>query len=314
MHPQKLPDHETQIYLNNSMFQENEDFDYVRAYYHDKVLVFPINMHKHNFYEINIIYQGTGYHYIKEQCFEAKEGSVFIIPPNVKHGYYTDNEENFIIFHILIHPLFMEKYKRELNSMPGFSILFEIEPKLRSKNSNEFFLTLYKNQIDYLKPLFNKLVSSKIFDSFNEIERIERIGCLLSIISILTKYLTEKNQLIMEKALETNTIDSTFIIKTMEYINNNYSEKITIDKLAKMANMSRTTYIRHFEKLNDKSVNKYLTKIRIKAACDMLKSTNLSITEISNRCGFFDSSHFSKAFKSMKKILPLAYREKERNE
>ena len=108
MHPKTLPSHETKIYLNTLMFQENEEFDYVRCYYHDFTRSFPIYMHQHNFYEINIVSRGTGYHYIKEQCYDAKEGSVFVIPPDVTHGYYTEDEKNFAILHILIHPLFFD--------------------------------------------------------------------------------------------------------------------------------------------------------------------------------------------------------------
>lgn len=313
MHPKTLPNHETEIYLNTIMFQDNDEFDYIRSYYHDSKRAFPIYMHRHNFYEINIIYKGFGYHYIKDQCYEAKEGCVFIIPPDIIHGYYTEKEDEFVIFHILIHPLFMERYKKELNSMRGFSILFEIEPKLREKNKNEFFLTLSEAQMKDLQPLFDKLVGiDDPFYHFSETEKIDRIGALLSTISHLTNYLVTKNQMIMENAKKANVIDSTFIIKTMDYLNSNYAEKITIDKLADMANMSRASYIRHFEALNGKTLNQYLTKIRIKAACNLLKSTNLSITEISLQCGFFDSSHFSKIFKKMKNVSPLQYRENER--
>lgn len=311
MHPKTLPSHETKIYLNSAIFKDNEEFDYVRSYYHNKAMGFPIYMHRHNFYEINIIYKGSGYHYIKGQCYEAKEGSVFIIPPDIIHGYYTENEDTFIILHILIHPLFMERYKKELNSMRGFSILFEIEPKLREKNKNEFFLTLLPSQINDIQFLIDKLVCDN--ESFNETEKIDRIGALLSIISYLTDSLVKKNQMIMDNAIKANVLDSTFIIKTMDYINSNYYEKITIDKLASMANMSRASYIRHFEALNGKTLNQYLTKIRIKNASDLLLNTNLTITEISMRCGFFDSSHFSKIFKKYKGKLPLQYRDENKD-
>ncbi len=310
MHPKTLPSHETKVYLNTTMFQDNEEFDYVRSYYHDSTRAFPIYMHRHNFYEINIISRGSGYHYIKGQCYEAKVGSVFIIPPDIIHGYYTDDEQNFAILHILIHPLFMERYKKELNSMRGFSILFEIEPKLREKNKNEFFLTLSELQRNEIQPLIDRIVCDKNY--FSETEKINRIGLLLSIISYLTDCLVKQNQMIMENAIKANILDSTFIIKTMDYLNSNYYEKITIDKLAAMANMSRASYIRHFETLNGKTMNQYLTKIRVKAACDLLINTDLTITEISIRCGFFDSSHFSKIFKKYKNKLPLQFREEER--
>ena len=60
MHPKTLPSHETKIYLNSAIFKDNEEFDYVRSYYHNKTMGFPIYMHRHNFYEINTHYEEAG--------------------------------------------------------------------------------------------------------------------------------------------------------------------------------------------------------------------------------------------------------------
>lgn len=57
-----------------------------RAYFHKKD-DFPINMHAHSFYEINIVVSGYGRHYIEGTNCRAEAGNVFAIPPKVRHGY-----------------------------------------------------------------------------------------------------------------------------------------------------------------------------------------------------------------------------------
>jgi len=304
MHPQKLNIHQTPLYLDTNVFENSDELNIVGSQMHTKKDVFPIDMHKHNFYEINIIYKGSGYHYIEDKCFEAKTGSVFVIPPGLFHGYYTENNDSFMVYNIFIKSSFIEKYKKELNSISGYSMLFEIEPYIRKETETEFYLTLSPRQLDEMNPFFLELLDNK----FDNKKYISSIGLVITIISKLSLYLIDNHNTIMNKAISLKTIDPAFILKTMYYMNSNYYEKISIDFLASMANMSRSTYIRHFEEITKKTPNEYLTDVRIKEACTLLKETSKSITDISNECGFFDPSHFSKTFFKLKNITPLKYR------
>ena len=183
--------------------------------------------------------------------------------------------------------------------------LFEIEPNLRKEVSKQFFLSLTVDEMNELEPIFLSLVSTN-----NDIpnNKVIRISYALYLISKLSAFIGKSHEKIMSDVKNNRNALSTFIIKTMDYMNENYMEKITIDDLSKMANMSRATYLRHFESLNKKTPNEYLTEIRIREACKLLKETNYSIYLISEKCGFFDPSHFSKTFKKYKNVKPLTYR------
>ena len=105
-----------------------------------------------------------------------------------------------------------------------------------------------------------------------------------------------------------NGLYSSCIVRSMEYIQKNYYEKLTVEQLAKAANMSRSSYLRHFNNTCKCSPQEYLTKIRISKAAELLKDPSRSITSIAQDCGFFDCSHFIRLFKKVNGVTPSAYR------
>ena len=306
MRPDSLTQHKQLYYAASIMFGSDKNRD-VYSFIHDKDDGFPIGMHTHDFYEINIIYKGSGYHYIEKQCFDAYYGDVFVIPPGVVHGYYTEDINSFQIINILIKTSFISKFKTEFSKIPGYSILFEIEPSLRTDINSKFFLHLTNKQLESLNDKLLELLDKKERTIADD---IYQKGLIISIISKLSQYLQENYETIMSNSKKTNSTESTFILKTIEYMNSNYGQKITVEKLASIASMSRSTYIRKFEAIIKKSPIDYLIYIRLKQACELLEKSNKSITEISLDCGFFDNSHFSKIFKSYYSISPYQYRER----
>ena len=302
-HPQNLIDHLTKTFTYDMFFSSKDEFSMISCYYHTWEMQFPIGMHSHTFYEINVITSGVGYHYIAKQCVQAKIGDVFVIPPSATHGYHT-NDPSFEIFHILIHPSFFERYKYELKNIPGFTTLFETEPFFREFSKEKAFLSLSPEQFEKMIADFNELDSVKnINNSAVEIKKISKVLYLIACFSELI-YIFHHD----EKLSRSFNSEAIYIIRTMDYIKENYGDKISIDDLAKTANMSRSTFIRQFEKFCRQSPVQYLLRVRIEKSAELLLSTNKSITEISQKCGFFDNSHFSKIFSRFIGCSPKDYR------
>jgi len=116
---------------------------------------YDIGMHQQEFYEINIITKGEGIHFIEENKIPAKVGSVFIIPPNITHGYIGG--KNFNVFHILLSEKFMQKNITDLQQLPNFYMLFNAEPLMRTTTRNLLHLSLDKKQIKVVFEIINKL-------------------------------------------------------------------------------------------------------------------------------------------------------------
>ncbi len=96
--------------------------------------------------------------------------------------------------------------------------------------------------------------------------------------------------------------------KSVRYLNENFSENIKITDLAKMENMCMTTYNLHFKKYMNTTPTKYIIKLRMQLAIDLLLNSDLSIQEISSRCGYNDYNFFTKVFRNEFGTTPTKYR------
>lgn len=86
--------------------------------------------------------------------------------------------------------------------------------------------------------------------------------------------------------------------------------KLNVRHLCEAVNLSRYQLHRRLKQLTGKSATHYIRSVRLKYACRLLKSTDLSVTEISMECGFEDPAFFSRVFKEAYGQPPSIFREK----
>lgn len=94
---------------------------------------------------------------------------------------------------------------------------------------------------------------------------------------------------------------------TINYMNQHFGEKITIESLSKLVNMSESNFNRIFKKEAGISPIDYLISVRIKKAKKFLREKTNTITEISMSCGFYSLSHFSSCFMKQFGMSPSEY-------
>lgn len=94
----------------------------------------------------------------------------------------------------------------------------------------------------------------------------------------------------------------------LEYIQNNYHEKITIEKLSKIGATNPKTLTRQFIKYLNDSPMKYLNKYRINKSKILLIQSEHKISEIALAVGFNDPLYFSTAFRAETGMSPREYR------
>ena len=113
-------------------------------------------MHTQSFFELNIILEGEGMHYIENQKLPVQRGDVFIIPPNIKHGYHAISD--FDVCHILMSQGFFERYAGELKALPMFFLLFNIEPIMRTVGNSSLYLKISEENFIHINYLLEQLI------------------------------------------------------------------------------------------------------------------------------------------------------------
>ncbi len=93
------------------------------------------------------------------------------------------------------------------------------------------------------------------------------------------------------------------------YMEKHYTEVITLEALAEIADLNPRYFCRFFKKLTDRTPIEYLNYYRIECACRRLLDGDASVTEIAYDCGFNDSSYFIKVFHDARGMTPRQYRD-----
>lgn len=98
------------------------------------------------------------------------------------------------------------------------------------------------------------------------------------------------------------------VARIQRYIESHYGDRLTIAQLANMAHVSESSLARAFQREFGTTIMKYISGIRIEKSKLLLRRTDIPITEIAQRCGFGNSSHFTQTFKGMTGVTPHEYR------
>ena len=101
---------------------------------------------------------------------------------------------------------------------------------------------------------------------------------------------------------------SPVIRNLLQSLESNYSQPYSLEDLAKRVHVSEEHLSRQFKKEVGSTLTTYIGDLRIKKAAEMLRTTQLSISEIAMYVGYSDSNYFVKVFKKRYGMTPSAYR------
>ncbi len=83
---------------------------------------------------------------------------------------------------------------------------------------------------------------------------------------------------------------------------------LSIEELAEICCCSPSTFKRRFVDQYNVSPHRWILQCRIRLACRILSTTDISIADVASTCGFINTSHFIAKFKRHMEMTPLQYR------
>jgi len=219
---------------------------------------------------IEILYcvQGSGKVMIDDKCYTFSEGDSLIINSNQMHTVLGPDNGKMVHTCLIIDRNFCFD-----NGVDTDRLRFII--KIRDKQLNKL--------IDELLTLYTE-------ERFCVITKIRKI--ILDILILLCSAYIDKD-------IDTSSFTDSGIERTnsvLNYIREHYTERITLENMARTVGISKFYLCREFKKITGVSVTEYINKIRCQRAKELLE-TGATVSEASEKCGFESLHYFTKTFK-----------------
>jgi AraC-like DNA-binding protein len=98
------------------------------------------------------------------------------------------------------------------------------------------------------------------------------------------------------------------LAESIRYIQEHHGQPLRVEELARMSSLSEYQYEKRIKKVFQMTAGQFITKTRVEAACELLRSTDKKIADVAIECGFYDQSAFTRQFKSTTGLTPGKYR------
>ena len=244
-------------------------------------------MHYHHSYELYYILEGEREYFIGDAFFKVTKGDLVLVPANMLHRTDGKGATRFLLY---FKPEFVKKYMQE----PMLKKLLRDEPFVfHADEKNDRQINCYLNNL--------LLEFGKFETQPQNTDELLLAGYLFQLLFLM--YTAENNYV-------ANIAEENHVSQIIKYINENYAYILNMEEVAHKFFISKYYLCRIFKKSIGVSFISYLNTIRIKAACDLLKTGDLFLSEIAIKCGFNSTPYFCKVFRSEKGVSPSEYRNK----
>lgn len=164
----------------------------------------------------------------------------------------------------------------------------------------------------FLQILFEVTMQWSIVDSgdINENIHVWQESDARSTLLELSDFLITNIQIILQKTDNKDNSVSKIDEITRFVLQNYTSNQLSIQTIAERTNLSQTYLCAYFKKSSGRTINEYITELRIEKAKELLHNRALKLYEITTSIGLTDTNYFSTLFKKYTGLTPSEYREK----
>lgn len=246
--------------------------------------------------------KGDCYCTVDGRKLRVDEDVYFISNKGQEYTLQIENNEPAETFNIHFSTELLDEYLFAVNHQDEYLL-----ESMSGRESTNFYNKLYRkderfNQI--LKTIYKKGNDGELTDLMTE-----------ELLSLLLHHILDQQELIKRDIASINTLKASTreeiysrLNATVDYIYSFYNKDIKLDELATVACMSKFHFLRLFKEVYKATPHQYITSIRLKKAADLLRKTELCVTEVSWLVGYDDAGSFGRAFHQYYGQRPQAYR------
>jgi len=249
-------------------------------------------LHKHPFFEIIYVLEGSGIHNIDNNHFEFSKGDLFLLTPDDAHTFYIDSYTKFCIIDFTKNFFTRNIIRKEEKMDVGdffrrLEFIFHNHHSVKGNLVNDADRTLFES-------LIHQLIKEKEKQlSFSNIITQNIVFLLLHLIA------RNIQQNIISFSKIENPKDK--IHEMTVYIQQNIYDKevIKIETIAGHFHKSPDHLNRYFKQQTGNTIKNYIIRYKLELTKTRLRYSDLTISEIANEMNFTDESHLNKTFKGI---------------
>ncbi len=254
--------------------------------------------HFHDTYELWYLFADKASAFIKDQSYSLTAGDLLIINKDIIHRLQVSISDQVATRNVI-------EFKKEF-----------LDKSINAETS-ENLLSCFQKNINFYRPTFNEKnflenTFHKMILEQNKKEKNHRTYLrilLVEILLFLNRITDKASSQIIEYPDETHEL----ISNITKYINKNYQQNINLKLLADNFSISRFYLCRIFKEITGFTFTEYLNNVRIKQSHEILKNTDIKVTQIAGKVGYNTISQFYRMFKKITKTTPMEYRKINRN-
>ncbi|MBC7736988.1 MAG: AraC family transcriptional regulator [Candidatus Saccharibacteria bacterium] len=254
-----------------------------------------VRWHFHPEYEIHHVVATTGHYFVGDFIGNFEPGNLVLTGPNLPHNWVSDVPEGTIV------PLrgrvvqFSESFiPNAVDLLPELSA---VEPVLDLSRRGALFGTA---TAALAAPLLAELVTA---------QGVRRLEVFVGLLGVLSRASDVQTLTSTSYLPDPSGFMSTGINEALAYINANLTEPFGEQDLADMAGLTLSTFSRSFRRHTGLALVKYVNRLRINLACQLLMGpAQLKITDVCFSSGFNNISNFNRQFQAQKGMTPSRFR------
>ncbi|MET0331401.1 MAG: AraC family transcriptional regulator [Dyella sp.] len=257
---------------------------------------YTVRWHHHPEYEIHLVTTTEGNCFIGDYIGRFEPGQLVMMGPHLPHNWVSELPKGCSVPERCIVLQFSAPFIEGLQER--FPELQEMDTLLRAA---DFGLQFSPAVAEQARPLMSELCQAQ-----RGLTQARLFLQLLELLGADGQARRLSGVLYNDEAAELDTACSIEVV--LKYLQQNYMLNVSEAELARLANKSPSAFSRVFRRTVGVPFVKYLTELRINAACELLTGGGVNITEICYQVGFNSVSNFNRRFAAIKGMSPMAFR------
>lgn len=251
--------------------------------------------HWHPEIELTLVMEGEISYQVNDSLYHLREGEGLFCNTNVLHSGHGSDTPDCSYLSVTFHPRLLYGYSSSVMQNKYMNHILK-SPALASIHFTE--------KEEWQREVLGQIEHIRLLDAKRPLSmELQMQISLMEIWRQIYEHVGAEDISGTENGRDTERIR-----QIMEYIQKHYAEKITLEDLANQIHLCKSESCRLFKRYMNESMFDYLLGYRIERSLELLRQSELDVTQIAGQVGFSNPGYYSRIFKRKMGCTPLEYR------